>query len=89
LRLPGALTRRARRQLVYQATVCASRSSLALGLPALPPRLLPLPALVQAGILALLGVEAARGVFAGQSDGGAAAGVFLLVALEGVCGGLA
>ncbi|KAJ8463342.1 hypothetical protein ONZ51_g10318 [Trametes cubensis] len=78
-------------QLVYQSTVFLSRSSISLGLPPLPGRLLSLPAIVQGVILSTLAFESAVGIF-GDSDareGWSFAFVFLLIAIEGICGGLA
>ena len=82
--------------MVYQSTVFLSRSSISFGLPALPERLLPLPAIIQSVILVLLVVESAKGLIGpgDGSDGGATDGlsimlVFLLICLEGICGGLA
>jgi battenin len=77
-------------QLVYQTTVFLSRSSISLGLPALPSHLLPLPAMLQSLVLMALLCESALGLF-GQGDGGAGSivAVFSLVCVEGICGGLA
>ncbi|KIK61333.1 hypothetical protein GYMLUDRAFT_580351 [Collybiopsis luxurians FD-317 M1] len=90
-------------QLVYQTTVFLSRSSISIGLPPLPPRLLPLPSVVQGCILLALAFESAVGFYpqgsasstggSGGSDEGmegwSIATVFLLISLEGICGGLA
>ncbi|KAF8153103.1 batten's disease protein Cln3 [Crassisporium funariophilum] len=76
-------------QLVYQTTVFLSRSSISLGLPALPARLLPLPAIVQFGILLALTYESAVGFFGDDSGALSIFLVFALISLEGVCGGLA
>ncbi|KDQ62321.1 hypothetical protein JAAARDRAFT_170622 [Jaapia argillacea MUCL 33604] len=82
-------------QLVYQTTVFVSRSSISLGIPPLPARLLPLPAVLQFFVLITLGFESARGIFGGSgsdeegSEGLSALLVFLLISLEGLCGGLA
>ncbi|KAI8974779.1 batten's disease protein Cln3 [Trametes punicea] len=79
-------------QLIYQSTVFLSRSSISLGLPPLPGRLLPLPAIVQGVILSTLAYESAVGVFGDDDDareGWSFAFVFLLIAIEGICGGLA
>ena len=76
-------------QLVYQTTVFLSRSSITLGLPPLPGRLLSLPAIVQGFILATLAVESAVGIFGDDHEGISFAFVFLLVSIEGICGGLA
>ncbi|KAH7107062.1 batten's disease protein Cln3 [Auriculariales sp. MPI-PUGE-AT-0066] len=80
-------------QLVYQTSVFFSRSSISFGLPALPASLLPLPAIVQAVVLGLLAVESAVGIFSGADDSRSARVaiplVFLLISIEGICGGLA
>ncbi|KAF7762224.1 hypothetical protein Agabi119p4_8817 [Agaricus bisporus var. burnettii] len=76
-------------QLVYQASVFLSRSSITLGLPAIPTNLLPLPAAVQAIILGLLSLESACGFFGDDHEGLSVFMVFLLVSIEGICGGLA
>ncbi|KZS96975.1 batten disease protein Cln3 [Sistotremastrum niveocremeum HHB9708] len=75
-------------QLVYQTTVFLSRSSLSLGLPPISRRSLPLPAVVQLIILTILATESASGLF-GNSETFSIALVFLLIGLEGICGGLA
>jgi len=81
------------RQLVYQTSVFLSRSSISLGLPALPARLLSLPAIVQAVILLLLSLESSLGIFASTDDSRSASTaiplIFLLISIEGICGGLA
>jgi hypothetical protein len=51
----------------------------------LPIKLLAFPAILQGLILAILTLEAARQIF----DGGGPYLVFLLIAMEGICGGLA
>ncbi|TFK31683.1 batten's disease protein Cln3 [Crucibulum laeve] len=76
-------------QLVYQSTVFLSRSSISLGLPALPSRLLSLPAILQAAILLALGIESAWGWFGEEREGASILFIFLLISLEGICGGLA
>ncbi|KAH8102175.1 batten's disease protein Cln3 [Cristinia sonorae] len=76
-------------QLVYQTTVFFSRSSITLGIPPLPRRLLPLPAIIQAVILTILMYESAVGIFGDGSEGLSFALVFFLISLEGICGGLA
>ncbi|KAJ2915730.1 hypothetical protein MD484_g4663, partial [Candolleomyces efflorescens] len=80
-------------QLVYQTFVFFSRSSISMGLPPLPERLLPLPAIIQGMILATLAYESAVGFFPGGSPDASETKnvffVFLLVCLEGICGGLA
>lgn len=55
----------------------------------MPRRLLPLPAVVQAVILAILIFESAVGVFGDEHEGLSFTLVFLLISLEGICGGLA
>jgi len=76
-------------QLVYQTTVFFSRSSITLGIPPIPRRLLPVPAAVQAVILTILITESAVGIFGDTSEGLSITLVFLLISLEGICGGLA
>ncbi|KAJ3500771.1 hypothetical protein NLJ89_g9644 [Agrocybe chaxingu] len=82
-------------QLVYQTTVFLSRSSISLGLPALPASLLPMPAIVQLLILLTLAYESAVGVLgpgtesSKESNGWSIILVFALVSVEGICGGLA
>ncbi|KAK7682670.1 hypothetical protein QCA50_014053 [Cerrena zonata] len=76
-------------QLVYQATVFLSRSSISFGLPPLPARFLPLPAVLQAAVLTVLALESALGIFDGTSQGFSFTLVFLLISIEGICGGLA
>ncbi|KAJ7614625.1 batten's disease protein Cln3 [Mycena polygramma] len=77
-------------QLVYQTTVFLSRSSISIGIPPLPARLLPLPAILQAGILLVLALESAVGLFPTDADEAwSIAAVFLLISLEGICGGSA
>lgn len=76
-------------QLVYQATVFLSRSSISLGLPALPTRLLFIPALTQAVILFLLVLESAFGFFSPEYEGLNIFFIFVLISIEGICGGLA
>ncbi|KAF8178080.1 batten's disease protein Cln3 [Mycena galopus ATCC 62051] len=81
-------------QLVYQATVFLSRSSISIGIPPLPPSLLPLPAIIQAGILLALAFESAVGIFPSgpgfaDSEAWSITVVFLLISLEGICGGSA
>ncbi|EJD01806.1 batten's disease protein Cln3 [Fomitiporia mediterranea MF3/22] len=76
-------------QLVYQTTVFLSRSSISLGLPPLPGRLLSMPAIVQFGILVILALESGVGLIPADSEGLAAGIVFVLISIEGVCGGLA
>jgi len=76
-------------QLVYQATVFLSRSSISLGFPALPSRFLSLPAIVQFFILSILALESGVGLIPASSEGFAIGFVFVLISLEGICGGLA
>ena len=76
-------------QLVYQTTVFLSRSSISLGLPPLPEKLLPLPAITQGIILSLLVFESAVGFAADDFEATNIAIVFALISLEGICGGLA
>jgi len=76
-------------QLVYQTTVFFSRSSISLGVPALPVRLMSLPAIVQFLIFLALMYESAIGLFADESESLSIFFVFTLISLEGLCGGLA
>jgi len=76
-------------QLVYQVSVFLSRSSVSLGFPPLPKELLPAPAIVQLVILSTLVYESAIGIFGDSSEGVSFFLVFLLVSIEGICGGLA
>jgi battenin len=78
-----------RHQLVYQTTVFLSRSSISFGIPAMPTAFLPLPAAVQAIVLGLLSLEAACGFFGDDHESLSVFMVFLLISLEGICGGLA
>ncbi|KIR99802.1 protein BTN1 [Cryptococcus deuterogattii 2001/935-1] len=84
--------------LTYQTFVFLSRSSLSLGLPPIPKRLLPLPAIVQFLVLSLLYLQAKTFFFSSpaytppaEGEGGGADRsitiVFLLICLEGLCGG--
>jgi len=75
-------------QLIYQTFVFFSRSSISLGIPPLPRHLLPLPAILQAFILASLGLESAFGILP-ESSNGSIPWIALLIAVEGICGGLA
>ncbi|KIO24392.1 hypothetical protein M407DRAFT_15430 [Tulasnella calospora MUT 4182] len=75
-------------QLVYQTFVFFSRSSISLGFPALPANLLGLPALVQSFVFITLSTESAKGIFP-DDVGTTISLVFLLIAVEGFCGGLA
>ncbi|KAG1859261.1 batten's disease protein Cln3 [Suillus subluteus] len=76
-------------QLVYQTTVFFSRSSISLGLKTLPARFLPAPAIIQFVILLLLVFESAVGLLPEDREGGSIFLVFILISIEGVCGGLA
>ncbi|KAH6891774.1 batten's disease protein Cln3 [Coprinopsis sp. MPI-PUGE-AT-0042] len=78
-------------QLVYQTFVFFSRSSISLGLPRLPQRLLALPSIIQGLIFATLTYEAAVGFFppSDTDESRSIILVFLLICLEGLCGGLA
>lgn len=60
-----------------------------MGLPPLPAPLLPLPAIIQAFILASLALESAYGFLPEHSPQYTLPVIFLLVGLEGICGGLA
>ncbi|AAW44170.1 basic amino acid transporter, putative [Cryptococcus deneoformans JEC21] len=83
--------------LTYQTFVFLSRSSLSLGLPPIPKRLLPLPAIIQFLVLSLLFLQAKTFFFSSPAytppadgDGGVDRSitiVFLLICLEGLCGG--
>jgi len=83
-----------------QSFVFLSRSSLSIGLPPLPRRLLPLPSIVQFFVLILLSLQSSRFIFSSSaytppSDPPANGSdrtitiVFLLMCLEGLCGGSA
>jgi len=72
-------------QLVYQSTVFLSRSSLSIGLPALPTRAIPIPSIIQGILLITLSSESALGYFPESLAPGL---VFLLISAEGICGGL-
>jgi len=76
-------------QLVYQATVFLSRSSISVGCPPLPEKLLPIPAVIQLVILLTLTYESSVGIFGDSSEGASFFLVFLLISIEGICGGLA
>jgi battenin len=82
--------------------VFLSRSSLSLGLPPLPLRFLPLPTLIQTLNLLILSLQASRFILSSAppsaalpipteagGEGGAITKVFLLICLEGLCGGAA
>ncbi|OAX37129.1 batten disease protein Cln3 [Rhizopogon vinicolor AM-OR11-026] len=76
-------------QLVYQITVFLSRSTLSLGLKPLPARFLPAPAIIQFVILVILVSESAFGLLPESRAEGSIFLVFLLISIEGICGGLA
>ncbi|KAJ4490376.1 batten's disease protein Cln3 [Lentinula aciculospora] len=76
-------------QLVYQTTVFLSRSSISIGIPPLPPNLLPLPSVLQGFILLLLAFESSIGFYGEEAEGLSITTVFILISLEGICGGLA
>ncbi|KAK4688359.1 battenin, partial [Tremellales sp. Uapishka_1] len=82
--------------LTYQTFVFISRSSLSLGVPALPIRLLPLPSFVQSVVLTLLALQSRYFIFTSSAflPPSPISGVdrsislvFLLICLEGLCGG--
>jgi battenin len=83
-----------------QSFVFLSRSSLSLGLPPIPKRLLPVPTIIQFFVLLLLSLQASRFIFASsvftppneppsQGVDRSITVVFLLMCLEGMCGGSA
>ncbi|KAG8906965.1 battenin CLN3 protein, partial [Tulasnella sp. 403] len=74
--------------LVYQSFVFLSRSSISIGLPALPIQLLTLPAITQFVILVTLCLESALGLFP-ENSGLTIFLVFCLISVEGICGGWA
>lgn len=74
---------------MYQVTVFISRSSISLGFPPLPEKLLPVPAILQLVILLTLVYESAIGIFGDSSEGASFYLVFWLICIEGLCGGLA
>jgi len=76
-------------QLVYQTSVFLSRSSISFGFPPLSKKLLPAPAVTQLVILLILAQESVVGIFGDNSEGASFFLVFLLVTIEGICGGLA
>ncbi|KAJ1301102.1 hypothetical protein OPQ81_003518 [Rhizoctonia solani] len=81
-------------QLIYQAFVFLSRSSISLGLPTLPTTLLPAPAVIQAVIMGTLALESSTGFLSGTQPETTTQGfvlpiLILLIAVEGICGGLA
>ncbi|WVQ81130.1 hypothetical protein IAT38_003252 [Cryptococcus sp. DSM 104549] len=84
--------------LTYQTFVFLSRSSLSLGLPPIPLRLLPLPSIIQFIVLSSLYLQAKFFIFSSsayippatppsQGVDGTITIVFLLICLEGLCGG--
>ncbi len=60
-----------------------------MGLPPLPAQLLSLPSIVQCLISCRWAYESAVGFYSDDSEGLSIITVFLLVSLEGICGGLA
>ncbi|KAG8748765.1 battenin CLN3 protein [Ceratobasidium sp. 423] len=81
-------------QLIYQAFVFLSRSSISLGLPTLPTVLLPAPAVIQVVIMGTLALESSTGFLSGTQPETTTQGfvlpiLILLIAIEGICGGLA
>lgn len=78
-------------QLVYQSFVFVSRSSLSiLHLPPLPLVILPLPTVIQLGLLAITSLESATGMISlALGDAATTWIVALLISLEGLCGGAA
>lgn len=78
-------------QLIYQTFVFISRSSLSLfHLPPLPMSLLPVPSLIQLGLLALTSLESATSFISSSLGDGATTWLVLgLISLEGLCGGSA
>ncbi|GAA6003343.1 hypothetical protein JCM10207_000285 [Rhodosporidiobolus poonsookiae] len=78
-------------QLLYQTFVFFSRSSISLfHLPPLPLRLLPLPTLLQLGILFLTTSEAGTSYLVSLlGEHGATWAVMVLICAEGLCGGAA
>lgn len=86
--------------LTYQTFVFISRSSLALGFPPIPRRFLPVPTLLQFFVLVLLTLQASRFIFSSpaytppapnpdQGSDRSITFVYLLICLEGLCGGSA
>jgi len=86
-------------QLVYQTTVFFSRSTISFGIPPIPSRFLSIPAIIQFCVLIILGLESSTGLFesgnnivnqiAERWQGASVVIVFLLISVEGICGGLA
>jgi len=75
-------------QLLYQAFVFLSRSSISLGVPPLRRKLLPVPAILQGCILVFLALESAYGILPEASDRSIPI-IAMIISLEGLCGGLA
>ncbi|KAH8833784.1 batten's disease protein Cln3 [Flagelloscypha sp. PMI_526] len=76
-------------QLTYQAAVFVSRSAISLGMPPIKATLLPVPAYIQAVVLAILAFESGHGLFPDDAITLPVLLVFILVLVEGLCGGLA
>lgn len=82
-----------------QSFVFLSRSTLSLGLPAIPKRYLALPSLIQFFVLVLLSLQSSHSIFSSaaytppapppQGVDRTITIVFLLICLEGLCGGSA
>jgi battenin len=66
-----------------------SRSWILIGLPPIPEKLLGFPAIIQAIILIILAFESAVGIFSDDWNGTKIALVFVLINVEGICGGSA
>ncbi|CAD6570232.1 MAG: battenin CLN3 protein [Tremellales sp. Tagirdzhanova-0007] len=86
--------------LTYQTFVFLSRSSISLGLPPVPRRFLPLPSIVQGLVLSLLTLQSSLFIFSSpaftpprlppaQGFDRTISVVFILMCLEGLCGGSA
>jgi battenin len=60
-----------------------------MGIAPLPTSLLPLPAIFQGFIFLALTFESAVGFYSDASEGASIATVFILITIEGICGGLA
>ena len=80
---------RGKKKLVYRTIVFFSRASISIGIPALPVRLMSLPAIIQFFVFLTLMYESAVGVFGDKSESLSIFFVFTFISLEGVCGGLA
>lgn len=73
-----------------QTFVFFSRSSSVIfKIPALPPRLIPLPSVAQAFVLLIAILESTQSIFSNAFGTYAIGACFLLIAIEGLCGGLA